>query len=75
MAAASPIIHCMIATRVFRSLYCLQRKQQHQQQQRLFSRTLQLLMPHQMKNENSNRKGFVEKYNHEGKFTPLLLRE
>lgn len=40
MAAASPIIHCVIATRVFRSVYCLQRKQQ---QQRLFSRALQLL--------------------------------
>ena len=44
MAAASPIIHCMIAIRVFRSVYCLQRKQQHQQQQRLFSRALQLLL-------------------------------
>lgn len=41
MAAASPIIHFVIATSVFRSVYCLQRKQQHQQ--RLFSRALQLL--------------------------------
>lgn len=41
MAAAGPIIHCVIATRVFRSVYCLQRKQQHQQ--RMFSRALQLL--------------------------------
>ena len=30
-------------------------------------------MPHQMKNKNNNRKGFVEKYNHEGKFTSLLF--
>ena len=41
MATASPIIHCVIAKRVFCSVYCLQRKQQHQQ--RMFSRALQLL--------------------------------